>query len=78
MKKNLIRLIALLLLSILPFASFVFYTESLPNQYANTYLAEWEHKYERLYSTEGKKIILIGVNFDNAAGQIDRWVFEQV
>ena len=37
-----------------------------------------EREYFRRYMNSGKKIILIGVNFDNAAGQIDRWVFEQV
>ena len=37
-----------------------------------------ERDYFRRYMNSGKKIILIGVNFDNAAGQIDRWVFEQV
>ena len=36
-----------------------------------------ERDYFRRYMDSGKKIILIGVNFDNAAGQIDRWAFEQ-
>ena len=36
-----------------------------------------ERDYFRRYMDSGKKIILIGVNFDNAAGQIDRWIFEQ-
>ncbi|MBQ4329881.1 MAG: PD-(D/E)XK nuclease domain-containing protein, partial [Lentisphaeria bacterium] len=37
-----------------------------------------ERDYFRRYMNSGKKIILIGVNFDSAAGQIDRWIFEQV
>ena len=37
-----------------------------------------ERDYFRRYMDSCKKIILIGVNFDNAAGQIDRWAFEQV
>ena len=60
MKKNIIRIIALLLLTILPFGVFVMYTESLDDPYQNTYLAEFSNKYTRLYGTEGKKIILIG------------------
>ncbi|MBO5883026.1 MAG: hypothetical protein J6Q78_01305 [Clostridia bacterium] len=60
MKKRIIKIIALLLLSILPFAAFVVYTESIDNQYKNTYLAEFSSKYDRLYETEGKKIIFIG------------------
>ena len=35
-----------------------------------------ERDYFRRYMDSGKKIILIGVNFDNAAGQIDRWSYE--
>ena len=37
-----------------------------------------ERDYFRRYMNSGKKIFPIGVNFDNAAGQIDRWIFEQV
>ncbi|MBQ9786639.1 MAG: PD-(D/E)XK nuclease domain-containing protein, partial [Lentisphaeria bacterium] len=35
-----------------------------------------EREYFRRYMNSGKKIMLIGVNFDKVAGQIDRWVFE--
>ena len=37
-----------------------------------------ERDYCRRYINSGKKIILIGVNFDNVAGQIDRWIYEAV
>ena len=37
----------------------------------------FDRDYFRRYMDSGKKIILIGANFDNAAGQIDHWVFEQ-
>ena len=60
MKKRIIRMIALILLAILPFTAFVVYTEALDDQYKNTYLAEFSNKYDRLYETEGKKIIFIG------------------
>ena len=60
MKKKIIRVIALLLLTVLPFTLFVAYTESLEDQYVNTYLAEFSDKYDRLYETDGKKIIFIG------------------
>jgi len=60
MKRKIIKLTALLLLAVLPFAIFALYTERLPDQYSNTYLAEFDNKYDRLYSAEGKKIIFIG------------------
>ena len=60
MKKKIIKLIALLLLALLPFSAFFIYTESLDDQFSNTYLAEFDDKYERLYNTEGKKIIFVG------------------
>ena len=37
-----------------------------------------EREYFRRYVNSGKQIMLIGVNFDKSAGQIDRWVFEQL
>ena len=60
MKKLILKIVAFSLLAILPFSLFVIYTENLPNQYSETYLAEFEAKYDRLYSTEGKKIVFIG------------------
>ncbi len=60
MKKTIIRLIALIILVILPFAAFVAIIEKIPNQYSNTYLAEFDEKYNRLYEADGKKIVFIG------------------
>lgn len=60
MKNKVVKLVALLLLVMLPFSAFVIYTELTPNQYENTYLAALDGKYERLYNTEGEKIIFIG------------------
>ena len=37
-----------------------------------------DHDYYRRYMNSGKKIILVGVNFDKDAGQIDRWTVESV
>ena len=60
MKRTPVKLAALILLLVLPFSIFAIYTEALPDQYQNTYLAQFANKYDRLYETEGKKIILIG------------------
>ena len=37
-----------------------------------------ERDYFRRYMDSGKKIMLIGVNFDKDAGQIDHWIYEAV
>ncbi|MBQ8753463.1 MAG: PD-(D/E)XK nuclease domain-containing protein, partial [Lentisphaeria bacterium] len=37
-----------------------------------------ERDYFRRYMNSGKKIFLIGVNFDQDAGQIDSWTYETV
>ena len=37
-----------------------------------------ERDYFRRYMNSGKQIMLVGVNFDKEAGQIDHWVFEQI
>ena len=60
MKNLMIKIIAFSLLAILPFSLLVAFTEKLPNQYRETYLAAFEDKYQRLYQTEGKKIVFIG------------------
>ncbi len=60
MKKSIIKLTALLILVILPIASFAVIVENIPDQYSNTYVAAFPEKYERLYSAEGKKIVFIG------------------
>ena len=37
-----------------------------------------DRDYYRRYMNSGKKIILIGVNFDKDAGQIEKWTQESV
>ena len=37
-----------------------------------------DRDYYRRHVNSGKKIVLVGVNFDKDAGQIDRWTFEKV
>ena len=60
MKKLIIKLLIFSFLALLPFSLFIICTEALPNQHEETYLSVFEDKYERLYSTEGKKIVFIG------------------
>ncbi len=60
MKKVIIRLVVLLLVVVTPLACFVTVVELLSDPYQNTYLGAFEAKYERLYNTEGKKIVFIG------------------
>ena len=60
MKKSIIKLTALLILVVLPLPLFLAAVERIPDQYSNTYVAAFPEKYERLYSTEGKKIVFIG------------------
>ena len=44
----------------LPFLVIFIYTEKTPNQYNNTYIAEFNDKYQLLNSTKEKKIIFVG------------------
>lgn len=37
-----------------------------------------DRDYYRRYINSGKKIILVGVNFDKDAGQIEKWVTKQI
>ncbi|MBQ5633694.1 MAG: hypothetical protein IIV11_02285, partial [Clostridia bacterium] len=60
MKKRIIKLIALLLITLAPFGAFVMITESLADSFDKTYLGGFDEKYDRLYSAEGKKIVFIG------------------
>lgn len=60
MKKRLIKLTVLLMALLLPILGLVILAEALPNPYEKTYLAALEDKYDTLYATEGKKVILIG------------------
>lgn len=59
MKKQIIRLIALILIVVIPFSAFVIFTECLEDTYKNTYLGAFEQKYELLKNADGKKIIFI-------------------
>ena len=60
MKKRLLKLAVLLLILIIPTLIFSLISESLPNPYRNTYLGAFEEKYQKLYHTQGKKIVFIG------------------
>ena len=55
-----IKLFLLILLLMLPFLVTFIYTEKTPNQYNNTYIAEFNDKYQLLNSTNEKKIIFVG------------------
>lgn len=58
--KFLIKLIIFLVLIAFPFGLVFIITEKIPNQYDNTYLAEFNDKYNYLSSTKEKKIIFVG------------------
>lgn len=58
--KLIVKIVSMLLLIIIPFISILIYVESMPNQYENTFLAEFEDKYDLLSSTDEKKIVFIG------------------
>ncbi len=60
MKKKLLRLLALLLVVLIPLATLTVIIELLPNPYTKTYLGAFDAKYERLYEAEGKKIVFVG------------------
>lgn len=58
--KFFIKLIVLLILVAFPFITVFLVTEKASNQYTNTYLAEFNDKYEKLKNTNDKKIIFVG------------------
>lgn len=60
MKKWLIKLGILLLVIVTPMIVLFAVTESMPNQYEKTYLAEINDKYERLNADKKKKIVFVG------------------
>ena len=60
MKKRIIKLIALIFITLAPFGALVIVTESLDDTFEKTYLGGFDEKYDRLYSAEGKKIVFIG------------------
>ena len=58
---------------------FVFVFEFKLNKTAEIALAQIkERDYFRRYLNSGKKIFLVGVNFDPEAGQIASWTYEAV
>ncbi len=60
MKKRLIKLIALILIVLIPFPVFSLIVNLTEDSYAKTYLGAFEEKYFRLYNSENKKVIFIG------------------
>ena len=58
--KFLIKISTLLLLVATPFTTLFLVTEYTPNQYNNTYLAEFNDKYSRLNNVDGQKIVFVG------------------
>ncbi len=60
MKKSWLRFTAVMLLSVLPLLFVIGAGCFLPDQFENTFLGEFDDKVERLYQTEGEKIVVIG------------------
>ena len=60
MRKSTKTLIAVLLILMLPISQLLLAAAALPDFYGETYYAELPALYQRLYETEGKKLILIG------------------
>ncbi len=58
--KNVIKMMSLAILIVISFLSGILYIEMVPNQYADTFLAEFEDKYNLLNDTNEKKIVFIG------------------
>ncbi len=60
MKQSFLRFVAVLLLAALPLLLVAAAGFGLPDVFENTFLGEFDNKVERLYETEGEKIIIIG------------------
>lgn len=58
--KWLLKLFILIILLLTPFVIVFWVTEKTPNQYSNTYLAEFNDKYNLLNNTKDKKIVFVG------------------
>lgn len=56
----LLKILLLVSLVSVPFASIIIYTESTPNVYQDSFLAEINDKYSLLKKTDSKKIVFIG------------------
>ena len=60
MKKSWLRFIAIVLLAALPAVLLGVIGFGIPDQFEKTFLGEFDNKVERLYETEGEKIVIIG------------------
>ncbi len=60
MKQSWLRFFAVVLLAVLPLLFVIAAGAFLPDQFAKTFLGEFDNKVERLYETEGEKIVIIG------------------
>ena len=60
MKKSWIRFIAFFLIFALPIAAVSSIAFIAPSRFDETFLGEFENKVDRLYETEGEKIVFIG------------------
>lgn len=60
MKTKIVKIIALILLLLLPVVSLPVVAFSLPDMYGETFVGALDEKFDRLTNTEGKKLILVG------------------
>lgn len=60
MKKSWLRFIAIMLLTVLPVVLAGAVGFGIPDQFEKTFLGEFDDKIERLYETEGEKIVIVG------------------
>ena len=63
MKKSWLRFIAFLLVFALPIIAVGSVVFLAPSRFDETFLGEFEKKVDRLYETEGEKIVFIGGQF---------------
>ena len=60
MKKSWIRFLAFLLVFALPIITVGAVVFAAPARFDESFLGEFEHKVDRLYKTEGQKIVFVG------------------
>ena len=73
--------IAAILVIILPLALIIGMIYSIPPQYANTFVGELDEKYERLYSIDEPKIVVVGgssVAFGLESELIEKYISESI
>ncbi|MBE6559541.1 MAG: hypothetical protein E7662_00330 [Ruminococcaceae bacterium] len=75
MKKNIIRIIAALLVLIMPLGILVLAAYATPSVYDATFVGALDEKFDRLTSLEGKKIVIVGGS--SAAFGIDSAMIEK-